>query len=605
MRRRMNRFGSKRVLSRRRYVPFFFATILFGAASGAADAADVLCSFTQIAAAQDHLCGITPSGAIRCMGTPKVAATPSGTFTSVVTGYNHACAIRDDGTAACWGQVCYPYPYSLQCSPATLGLPGGQFTQLSAGSSNSCGLRPDNSLECWGSSSFWQQYTIPTGPFVEIASGTLHGCGLTASGEIDCWGYNQHHSADSPPADTVPPIDDFTSVVSGGNSLHNCALRGGEAVCWGWNSYGQTEAPGGTFTQLAAGGYHSCGLRPDGTAECWGDASHGQDDEPADAFTQIAAGYGFTCGLLASGNVKCWGLDTDGGAAPIECPVCGNGLVATSEDCDDGNLDDGDGCSSDCEYVCGDGYLAPTEECDDGNLTDADGCDINCTATGCGNGHRTDGEQCDDGDSVDGDGCDTNCTATACHNGIQTSGEECDDGNLEDYDGCSECRVACPVTPQSGCRTASYGGLVIKDDLNSLIWKWKRGADTQWLDFNDFAAAGFDLCLYPDAGDIEYQVILRGSDHWSYVGGDPDEPSESTRGQRYRHPFSQLPALDIRYGDEGRSSIQAKISTFESIMPSTGQYTVQLIDLSTDTCWESAFSGGSLRPGRYSAKIAP
>lgn len=36
-------------------------------------------------------------------------------------------------------------------------------------------------------------------------------------------------------------------------------------------------------------------------------------------------------------------------AAPVGCePVCGNGIVEGSEACDDGNLDDSDGCASDC-----------------------------------------------------------------------------------------------------------------------------------------------------------------------------------------------------------------------------------------------------------------
>src|SRR5262249_2026566 len=56
---------------------------------------------------------------------------------------------------------------------------------------------------------------------------------------------------------------------------------------------------------------------------------------------------------------------------------------------------------------------------------------------GCGNGVPDGGEQCDDGNIVDGDGCDSNCTLTACGNGIVTTGEACDDGNLADGDGCS------------------------------------------------------------------------------------------------------------------------------------------------------------------------
>jgi alpha-tubulin suppressor-like RCC1 family protein len=64
---------------------------------------------------------------------------------------------------------------------------------------------------------------------------------------------------------------------------------------------------GETFSALAAGSYHACGLRRDGTATCWGNDEHGQLATPASAFTALAAGYGFSCGLLASGDVECWG----------------------------------------------------------------------------------------------------------------------------------------------------------------------------------------------------------------------------------------------------------------------------------------------------------
>ena len=45
--------------------------------------------------------------------------------------------------------------------------------------------------------------------------------------------------------------------------------------------------------------------------------------------------------------------------------------------------------------VCGDGVVAGDEECDDGNTVDGDGCDSNCTKTRCGNGVKTGNEACD------------------------------------------------------------------------------------------------------------------------------------------------------------------------------------------------------------------
>lgn len=135
-------------------------------------------------------------------------------------------------------------------------------------------------------------------------------------------------------------------------------------------------------------------------------------------------------------------VDGDGCDSNWTPTRCGNGIATTGEECDDGNSTDGDGCDSNCMPTgCGNGVVTSGEQCDDGNLVDGDGCDSNCTFTGCGNGVATAGEQCDDGNPIDGDGCDSNCAPTGCGNGIATAPEDCDDGNLADGDGCDgNCR---------------------------------------------------------------------------------------------------------------------------------------------------------------------
>jgi cysteine-rich repeat protein len=118
-------------------------------------------------------------------------------------------------------------------------------------------------------------------------------------------------------------------------------------------------------------------------------------------------------------------------------PACGNGIMDPGEQCDDGNLLDGDGCDHNCTIpACGNGVVDPGEDCDDGNQVNGDGCDINCTITKCGNHIVDPGEQCDDGNKVNGDTCDNNCTFPTCGNGQVDPGEECDDGNSITGDGC-------------------------------------------------------------------------------------------------------------------------------------------------------------------------
>ncbi len=120
-------------------------------------------------------------------------------------------------------------------------------------------------------------------------------------------------------------------------------------------------------------------------------------------------------------------------------PVCGNGITQVTEECDDGNTVDGDGCSASCDTeLCGDGIVNNGEDCDDG--AESVTCNADCTTAACGDGqvNATAGEACDDGDDVDGNGCDSNCTVTACGNGIVAGGEQCDDGNAVAGDGCDD-----------------------------------------------------------------------------------------------------------------------------------------------------------------------
>lgn len=136
---------------------------------------------------------------------------------------------------------------------------------------------------------------------------------------------------------------------------------------------------------------------------------------------------------------------------------CGNGLPDAGEQCDDKNNNNLDGCSSNCltepGYTCtaasfntpsvcnrvplnkcGNGLSDPTEQCDDKNNNNGDGCSSTCqTEPGytcttaqpnypsictripvppvikCGNGLPDAGEQCDDKNNNNGDGCSSNC----------------------------------------------------------------------------------------------------------------------------------------------------------------------------------------------------
>jgi cysteine-rich repeat protein len=101
---------------------------------------------------------------------------------------------------------------------------------------------------------------------------------------------------------------------------------------------------------------------------------------------------------------------------------------------------------------CGNAVLEPGEECDDGAVVPGDGCSPVCRLEACGNAIVDPGEECDDGNTTSGDHCSAACAAEPyCGNGAVDAGEECDDGNVASGDGCS---AACMTEPCTVYRSA-------------------------------------------------------------------------------------------------------------------------------------------------------
>ncbi|HVY47071.1 MAG TPA: DUF4215 domain-containing protein [Minicystis sp.] len=144
--------------------------------------------------------------------------------------------------------------------------------------------------------------------------------------------------------------------------------------------------------------------------------------------------------------------------------ICGDGIVAGDETCDDGTNDGSYGhCNPDCTPGprCGDGTVqSPDEQCDDGtNLTTYSfsgmpGCAPGCVLGAyCGDGNVDSlfGEECDKGTANNTGGyggCKSDCTlGPRCGDGVvqHDAGEQCDDGNTVNGDGCSSsCKLETP-----------------------------------------------------------------------------------------------------------------------------------------------------------------
>ena len=103
---------------------------------------------------------------------------------------------------------------------------------------------------------------------------------------------------------------------------------------------------------------------------------------------QRSAGPPFACGDKTVGSqyfdtaaARMYYCDGEWRELLVES-LCGNGVVNSTENCDDSNVVDGDGCTHLClKNVCGDGIVWPgKEQCDDGNQDDADACSNACVA---------------------------------------------------------------------------------------------------------------------------------------------------------------------------------------------------------------------------------
>lgn len=252
----------------------------------------------------------------------------------------------------------------------------------------------------------------------------------------------------------------------------------------------------------------------------------------------IAAGT--TYAQSPPSQIKHYATAVSADASTGAAGTCGNGVVEGGEDCDDGNTGGGDCCAGDCTFeavssACDDGRACSTgdvcdgvgvcagddsactcgngtvevglgEQCDDGNVSDGDCCSSTCQFEAIGE-PCSDGDDCTQGDECNGSGvcqasenvcsccsehaaggcgqasceecvfaaepacfviwgtpcvnlaattCLTSCTSCTCGNGTVTAGEACDDGNVEEGDCCdANCQIETECNEHLECYKAS------------------------------------------------------------------------------------------------------------------------------------------------------
>jgi PGF-pre-PGF domain-containing protein len=235
---------------------------------------------------------------------------------------------------------------------------GTNFKDYFMGAYFTCGLLENGSAMCWGDNTYGQigngdvgtnvyfPSLVETDFVIEEFAQTSPShvrtiCGLLENGSAVCWGDNEFGELGN---GTLGGYAVYPQLVSGNHSFsqlamgetHVCGLlENGTALCWGENLQGELGLGNYTqfsypvfvntsfnFTQITGGDHNTCGLLENGSALCWGRNDHGQLGDNTTTqrnlpvfvkggyeFSYLYNANDFVCGILTNGSAVCWGTD--------------------------------------------------------------------------------------------------------------------------------------------------------------------------------------------------------------------------------------------------------------------------------------------------------
>jgi alpha-tubulin suppressor-like RCC1 family protein len=277
------------------------------------------------------------------------------------TAYGHTAMIKTDGTLWSWGRggsgQLGDLTRTTKSSPVQESSLNTLWKTVSCGRYHSAAVRSNGTLWSWGLGTIGQLGINANGaaasrssPVQEVLASTLWkmvSCGsyftaaVRTNGTLWAWGMNTNGQLGkndvthrSSPVQEVLANTKWKMVSSG--AYHAAATRSdGTLWTWGRNTNGQLgkndvvhrSSPvqevtaGTTWTTVACGGYHTAGIKSDGTLWAWGQGSSGQlgdnsitsKSSPVQTLTagtnwkQIIGGQNFSAAIKTDGTLWAWG----------------------------------------------------------------------------------------------------------------------------------------------------------------------------------------------------------------------------------------------------------------------------------------------------------
>lgn len=241
------------------------------------DVAGLTSGMRAVAAGEQHTCGLTAAGGVKCWGSNRKGQLGDGTgvdrtipvdvagltsgVSAIAAGWQHTCAVTIAGEVKCWGEnqdgqlgdgtaIDKTFPVDVT------GL-NSVVRAIAAGARHTCVLTVAGGVKCWGNNQSGQlgdgsvtARVTPldvaglTGNVSAIVTGKQHSCALDTSGTVKCWGDNRHREVgDDGESEIIRPIEvrghtrNARALAAGGE--HTCALSQDKIHCWGSNVYGQ------------------------------------------------------------------------------------------------------------------------------------------------------------------------------------------------------------------------------------------------------------------------------------------------------------------------------------------------------------------------------